>query len=60
MVRVIVKGSPYYAVKVGRVGTVIGHTRISTIYELVKVQFKDGAVWSFWPDELERLNGDPI
>ncbi len=60
MVRVKVKGSPYKAVKVGVVGEIIHRERINTTSELLKVEFKDGTVWSFYPDELELLGGGAV
>lgn len=55
MVRVRVKGSPYKAVRVGVLGEVLSRKRIGTAYELLTVRFKDGSVWSFYPDEVELL-----
>lgn len=55
MVRVRVKGSPYYAVKVGTIGKVISRERINTTLELVVVEFKDGTVWRFYCDEVEII-----
>ena len=60
MVRVRVKSSPYAATKRGSVGVVVSQKRIGTVYEQVRVRFKGGHEWSFYPDELERLNGDPV
>ncbi|KKN84433.1 hypothetical protein LCGC14_0288950 [marine sediment metagenome] len=55
MARVLVKGSPYRAVKVGAIGKVINHERINTTLELVVVEFKDGTHWRFYRDEIEFL-----
>ncbi len=59
-VKIRVRGSPYKAVKVGRKGTVISRNRIGTQTEQVKVQFDDGTTWGFYPDELEKLNGEAL
>ena len=59
-VKIRVRGSPYKAVQVGRRGTVISRKRIGTQTEQVRVLFDDGTTWGFYPDELERLNGDAL
>ena len=54
-VKVCVRGSPYHAVKRGEAGVIIGRKFINTTYEIIKVQFECGKVWSFHPDELTEV-----
>lgn len=56
MVQVVVRASPYHAVKRGAVGEVVSVKFRDTIYELWKVRFPTGVVWSFYPDELKVRN----
>ena len=60
MVRVKVRASPYYAVKRGSVGKVVGRKFLNTVYEILKVEFKGGVVWSFHPDELTVLDNEEV
>ena len=60
MVKIRVRGSPYRAVVPGRVGEVQSRKRIGTTTEQVRVLFDDGTSWSFYPDELERLDGNMV
>ncbi len=55
-----VRGSPYRAVKPGRTGVVLERKFLSTPYELLKVEFGDGTLWSFHPDELEVLDNEEV
>jgi hypothetical protein len=32
----------------------------STVYEIWKVRFKGAGVWSLRPDEVEKLDGQPV
>ena len=56
-VKVIIRGSPYSAVAVGAVGTVVSRRYVETKIEQWHVRFSNGAEWTFYPDELEVLNG---
>ena len=60
MVRVRVRGSPYAAVKLGAVGEVVERRYVGTTYEILKVRFPRGIIWSLHPDEIEGLNGELI
>jgi hypothetical protein len=56
LVRVVVKGSPYNAVKPGTIGEVVGRKFLSLPHEVLKVRFKDGTLWTLYPDEVEVLD----
>ena len=60
LVKIRVRGSPYKAIVPGRVGQVQSRNRIGTTTEQVKVLFRDGTTWSFYPDELMRLDGSMV
>ena len=57
-VRVTIRGSPYSAVAVGAVGTVVSRRYVETKIKQWHVRFSNGAEWTFYPDELEVLNGE--
>lgn len=60
MVKIRVRGSPYQAVVYGRRGKVVDRQRMGTLHEQITVLFDDGRHWNFYPDELERINGDAL
>ncbi len=48
------------AVKRGAIGEVVERKFLNTPYEILKVQFKGGVVWSFHPDEIEVLDNEEV
>ena len=48
------------AVKRGAIGEVVERKFLNTIYEILKVRFKGGVVWSFHPDEIEVLDNEEV
>lgn len=60
MVRVRVRGSPYQSVRPGAIGEVVERKYIGTTYEVLKVCFPGGILWTLRPDELERLDGEAL
>ena len=47
--------SPYYAIKRGSVGEIVGKKFAGTRNELWRVRFSGGSVWSLRPQELTTL-----
>jgi hypothetical protein len=56
MVKVKVRASPYRGAQRGAVGEVVSVKFRNTAHELWKIRFKNGAIWSFYFDELEVLD----
>jgi len=60
LVRFRVKASPYRSLKNGTTGEVVGVKFIGTPHEVWRIRLDNGTIWTFYPDELETLNGDPV